>query len=87
MKKYVILLLLVSMSAYSGHDNGHGGDGRAASFVSMAYDVLNDLYQNPIKEIDTEKLRSVISNTKVTSSTNTLYNLDGKKVDAINHPK
>lgn len=87
MKKIVLIILLLTNQSWAGHENGHGGDAIAASFVSTAYEVLTDLYSDPIVEIDAKKLALAISKTSVRSSEKKLIDSSTRaQVDAINHP-
>jgi len=87
MKKIILIFLFLTKLSWAGHENGHGGDAIAANFVSIAYDVLSDLYTEPIKEIDTKRLSQAISKTSVRSSKDKLFDITaGAQVDAINHP-
>ncbi|MBK9321580.1 MAG: hypothetical protein IPM97_01250 [Bdellovibrionaceae bacterium] len=91
LKYFSLTILIVCQFVFevrAGHETGHGGDGRASEFVAMAQLLLKDLKAQPIPGIDTAKLESAISQTKVRSSADTLSDIDsGKKVDAINHPQ
>jgi hypothetical protein len=96
MKTYIKIFALALLCSFAqattsvkqGHETGHGGDGRAASFVSTAYQILADLNLKPIANIDKVKLERAILETKVRSSDKPLFDQVSKKqVDAINHPK
>lgn len=80
--------LVLTATGHAGHETGHGGDARAASFVSIAHQLLSDLKQRPVVEIDTVKLERAILEARVRSTTDTLKDIkSGEIVDAINHPK
>jgi hypothetical protein len=68
----------------AGGTSGGGGDSYSFEFVSLGYNVISSLKQDPISEINIAKLARAVTTTRVNSKDS--LTLDGNLVDAINYP-
>lgn len=93
--KILIITFLISFSAFGyiggdqdegigGTEVGNGGDSVAQEFITLGYRIAGSLMQGPIEGVDSVKLLSVVTTTKVMSRDNLVLN--GAPVTAINYP-
>ncbi len=84
---FLIIVFLNTFASASGVTIGNGGDRRALEFVDIAMNVLGVLRNNPLPQVDLERLNKAVMQEAQVESTDEELFLNGMPKDAINYPQ